>query len=228
MNGLSRQEVDQLIGPLKTQTSQAADFYTQFPDYDSYHGAFGDQQLSQSDDDRPRVMVGMEDYHELRVTAEKTFRDLIRDLVVEYGYTQLVTGSVNPFYDFNYQLVFYGDDWQPGQQPKQSLNLDDLSSLLETEAPENNLRRIVQIQKAEALVAELRGNIQSNRGDNTFPQYIYLSPYWGWSQKKRDIVFYLNPMDQNRYNYGAFTALELAAWVYYGSGPIVKPVTARA
>lgn len=49
-------------------------------------------------------------------------------------------------------------------------------------------------------------------------RYFALSPQFA---KDGTVQFYLNPQEQNKYNYGPFTVAELDAWIQ-GKGPVVK------
>lgn len=47
-----------------------------------------------------------------------------------------------------------------------------------------------------------------------------LSPGWV-DERKQEVHFFLNPMEQPRYNHGWFTVAELDAWAA-GHGPVMK------
>jgi len=51
--------------------------------------------------------------------------------------------------------------------------------------------------------------------------YFALSPRWNDQNGKRDVVFWLNPREQDKYNFGWFSAKELRQWAN-NEGPVIK------
>ena len=56
-------------------------------------------------------------------------------------------------------------------------------------------------------------------------RYYALSPKWA-NEEKTEVVFWLNPMEQSRYNYGWFSIDDLRLWAR-NEGPIIKEDESR-
>lgn len=52
-------------------------------------------------------------------------------------------------------------------------------------------------------------------------RYFALAPGWDNSKDEDDVVFFLNPEQQSRFNHGWFTVAELQDWAQ-GKGPVIK------
>ena len=80
--------------------------------------------------------------------------------------------------------------------------------------------KLVAAAKATGIEKKIRENLKSSYGGHPF---FALSPRWanGNEQKetKHKVVFWLNPTDQDRNNFGWFTVEQLEQWIE-GKGPI--------
>lgn len=76
---------------------------------------------------------------------------------------------------------------------------------------------------AEATGIRARIDAASKRGTSAYDAskgYYALRPRW-MDDEKTEVVFYLNPSEQSKNNYGWFTVADLDAWLR-GEGPVVK------
>ncbi len=95
-------------------------------------------------------------------------------------------------------------------------------------------KRLAAAAEATGIAARIRASKerQSGRGP------LSLTPAWKYQVKGRhglkdidprstryDILFYLDPLERNRFNQGWFTVEELDAWLN-GSGPVIKTIAA--
>lgn len=87
----------------------------------------------------------------------------------------------------------------------------------------------VDIDHYNLLIAAEKTGIQAKL-ESAGKEYYALSPHWARDHKgvktSYDVVFWLNPMDQDRYDAGYFTVENLEAWMA-NKGPIVSRAQRR-
>jgi hypothetical protein len=91
-------------------------------------------------------------------------------------------------------------------------------SATEMKEADEDCLKLVKTAEETGIEKKICENIKTD----FFKPYYALSPAWKKNQtSKYDVVFWLNPINQNKNNYGWFTVEELEQWIE-GKGPIPK------
>ena len=152
-------------------------------------------------------------------------------------YTMARTGFVAGWDEMDFQLLLDTPYVEQGKELLEALNNND--AMIYTGKSSNPFGRgglnIVILSRMDTdVLAEMKDSDEDNNrlmkaAEETgiyeilrkaHKRYFALSPRWK-DQNKTEVVFFLNPMEQSKYNFGWYGVRELKQWAK-DKGPIVK------
>lgn len=111
--------------------------------------------------------------------------------------------------------------------PKNPFAGSGLIIAVKSKIKEEDLKEIEKIdrERHEMILSGIKTGI-TDKISKTDKRYFALSPAWkkdisNSSDTKYSVVFWLNPMEQNKYNSGWYTVEELEQWIK-NEGPVIK------
>lgn len=119
--------------------------------------------------------------------------------------------------------AFVNKDIAIGIAPKQAFRNGGLKFFIRSEMDVNTIKNIYEQDIDRIKIKETAENTGIyNILKNAGKKYFALSPRWK-DENKKEVVFWLNPMEQHLYNFGWYTVNDLIEWAN-NKGKIIKEI----